>query len=308
MKRMNKKAMVFTLLVIALLSLFLVSYLVYSAHQEQRTIHQRVKTLNNFVFSIEQDLSRQVYIAGFRVILIFEKRIAETGTYISTINETVAEVFYNGTLYGEQQELMQGIIFSDIINLLDDKGRDINAHVQILHPTIIIRQEDPWHVTFVLDGELVVQDLNGLVSWNKSFSMPAYVSVENFEDPLYTINTNSKVIHTINRTAFIPFVQGSDVSNLNSHVAGVYYINSSLAPSFLDRLQGKSNANSQGIESLVNVQELANQGIAVKTKSVVDYIYFSESNPSSHTVQGMPSWFRIDDAHLDIYGVSGLAN
>ena len=97
-----------------------------------------------------------------------------------------------------------------------------------------------------------------------------------------------------------------DVSNLKKHVENSYYINSSLAPGFLNRLQGKLSSNANGIESLVNLQKLSNQGITIKSKSVVDYIYFSENNPVSYPIIGMQNWFRIDEAHLDIYDVRDL--
>ena len=47
-------------------------------------------------------------------------------------------------------------------------------------------------------------------------------------------------------------------------------------------------------------------GISIKEKTCVDYIYFSASSPPSHHIQNMPSWFEIDDDHLDTYEVSGL--
>ena len=52
--------------------------------------------------------------------------------------------------------------------------------------------------------------------------------------------------------------------------------------------------------------ELSAQEIETKDKSCVDYIYFSDDTPEDNGIQEMPSWFRIDDAHLDDYGVEGL--
>ena len=72
---MNKKAMIFTLLAIALLSLFLASYGYYSISGDRISINKRIGTMNNFVFSIEENLPRQLFISGFRIIFIFEKRI-----------------------------------------------------------------------------------------------------------------------------------------------------------------------------------------------------------------------------------------
>jgi len=87
-----------------------------------------------------------------------------------------------------------------------------------------------------------------------------------------------------------------------------YYIASpNRGSSFLDRLQGDFSADANGVESLVNLQELSQKGIAAKPgKSIVDYIYFSNENPASCVVDsGLPSWFRLDDPlHTGIYQAS----
>ena len=122
-----------------------------------------------------------------------------------------------------------------------------------------------------------------------------------FKSPFFLIHSFGK------ETIYEDFVQGTDVSNLLSHTENSYYIASSSAPSFLDRLEGKLEADENGIESLVYLPELSLQGIPVKDKSIVDYIYFSDSNPISYHIQGMPNWFKLDSEHLSIYQVSGLA-
>ena len=68
-------------------------------------------------------------------------------------------------------------------------------------------------------------------------------------------------------------------------------------------LKGNKEPNENGIESLVYLPDLSTQGIAVKDKSVVDYIYFSNNYPASQTIAGMPAWFKIDNNHLSTYGV-----
>lgn len=304
----NKKGMFFTILVISLLSLFLVVYTSYSVISERKTINKRIETMNNFVFSAEKDLSRQLYISGYRAIFLFEKQIVEKGVYVSDINSSFQEIFFNGTIKGETQEIMNGAKFSDIQNSINHSADKINVAVSFSKYNVSISQDNPWSVKISLTTDVFIEDKNNLAFWNKTETAEAYVPVEGFEDPIYTLNTNGKITRKINRTNFIVFVSGTDVSNLTSHIQNFYYINSTLAPSFLDRLQGKLDVNSQfGIESLVYLPELSTQGITIKSKSCVDYIYFSSSSPDSDNIQGMPSWFMLDDSHLDVYQVRGLA-
>ena len=303
---MNKKAMIFTLLAIALLSLFLASYGYYSISNDRNYINKRIETMNNYVFSIEENLPRQLFISGFRMIFLFEKKITESGNYITNLNSSFEELFYNGTINQVSQELMVGVTFPGIVESINEKAREINVNVSLTDPNITITHEDPWNVKFTLEARFLVKDKSDLAQWNKTIKISAYIPVTRFEDPLYLVSTNGMVINKINKTIYSNFVQGSDVTNLTGHYENSYYINTTLAPSFLDRLEGKNSANPNGIESLVYLQKLSDQGITIKSKSVVDYIYFSSNDPTSSQIQGMPSSFRIDDSHYDIYQVSGI--
>lgn len=296
-KKKGKKGMFFTLMVMALLFLFLTSYGVYSFVADRGSINSRIETMNNFVFSVEEDLSRKLYISGFRIIFLFEKEISETGNYITDFNSTFEEAFFNGTIDGVSQDLLNKVLFQDIEDSFNERGGKINVNVSLLNPGIVVSQEDPWHVKVTLNADLFVQDRAELASWNRSASISALIPIEGFEDPIYIVNTNGLVANKINRSVY----SGFGVANLTSHVENSYYINSSLAPSFLDRLQGVSAANVNGIESLVNLVRLSSQGIPAQDKSVVDYIYFSGDNPSASSVAGMPAWFKLDSNHIAIY-------
>jgi len=305
-KNLNKRGVIFTALTIILLSFFLLSYSIYSITQDRTPIRNRIETLNSFVFSIEEDLPRELYISGFRIIFSFGKKIIETGEFITDINSTFKETFYNGTIDGIDEELMNGVKFSDIVDSLNERASKINANVSLMNTNINIMQEDPWRVKIVLSTDLLVQDNSNLVLWNKSMVINSYISIENFEDPIYVVKTNGLVPNKINKTIYSSFVDGSDVSNLMGHLENSYYIASTEAPSFLDRLEGKLSSNENGIESLVYLPELIAQGISIKDKSVVDHVYFSNNIPPSNQIQGMPSWFKIDEDHLNDYEVEGL--
>lgn len=307
-KNKNKKAMFFTIVAIALISLFLLSYTFYSVVKDRKAVTKRIDTMNNFIVSMEEDLPRQLYVAGFRIIFLFEKRITETGQYIVDFNSTFEDAFFNGEIYGQPEEIMNGAKFSDIHSSIQEKADRVNLDVSFLNSNISVSQENPWNVKITLRAGLLVEDKANLALWNKTTVFSAEVPVEGFEDPLYLISTNGFVTNEINQTIYDDFVDGSDVSNLLSHVGSSYYIASESAPSFLDRLQGRLEASENGIESLVYLPELSSQGITVKQKSCVDYIYFSSNNPASYQIQGIPSWFRMDDEnnHLDVYEVRGL--
>ena len=304
----NKRGIFFTTLAIVILILFLTSYTFHTAAAKRNSIHDRITTMNNFLTSLEADLSRNVYIAAFRTLVVYEQKIAESGTYISNLNMTVSEAFLNGTFNNEPQSIMVGATFPELYQVARDKARTLNINITLSNATMTLTQEEPWKVTATMRTHLLMEDATGIARWNKTLIVSSKIDIQNFNDPLYTVKTQGKVMNKINRSSFEPFVIGASVANLSKHMLNSSYTNTTSAPSYLDRIQGLSGPNPQGIESLINVQLLAAQGIVIEEKSVVDYIYFSSQNPASSTITGMPSWFRIDESHVDRYGVRHLSS
>ena len=300
--------MIFTIITITLLSLFAVSYGAYNLIQDRSAINKRINTLNNFVASVEQDLPRQLFISGYRAVFLFNRKILDTGSYINDVNSSLNEIFFNGTLDGVHQDLMEDATFTATQNFLTGNAKKINANIKLLNPKIFLTQEDPWNLKIILNLTLIIEDKSGLVSWNRSASIESYIPIKDFEDPLYSTNTFGKVTNKINQTPYSVFVTGADYTNLTSHFENSYYKASTSAPSFLNRLHGNLTGDQNGIESLVNPQKLIDQGISIQYKSVVDYIYFSSGNPQRYTVPAISNLILDnEDNHLVIYNVSGVA-
>ncbi len=304
MEMKNKKGQLFTLIAIALLFLFLVSYEIYSTLNERKAIKTRVKTMDSFLFSIEENLERQLYISGFRTIFLAENEVAKTGEYISNFSQTFQEAVYNGTYKGNKSTILAGITISEIKQDIQEKADKINLLLNLSNISIKARQLDPWHISIILNATLNLTDKSNLASWNKNEFIVSKISIENFEDPFYIVNTNGKITRKINKTIYKGnYVSDSDVSNLSLHLENKNYAANPLAPSFLYRLQGIISPNENGIESFVYIPELSSQDIPTQEKSVIDYIYFSSSNPDSSLVSGLPEWFRIDSEHEDKYQI-----
>lgn len=303
----NKNGMFFTVIVIFIITLFFMSYTIYDLVEDRSSVNKRIETLNNFVFSVEQDIPRYLYIAGFRSIFLIHEEIVATGNYIGSVEDSFEELFYNGSLNGVEKDLMSGATFDYMVDFFGQFANKVNANISFGVPSVLIDQQDPWNIRIRLGIDMRVYDQGGLVSWNRSMVVDSFVPIDDFEDPMYLIETGL-VTNTIIRSPYEVFVVGADVSNLKSHVENSYYVASNSSPSFLDRLEGVNAPNVNGIESFVYLPSLTAQGVSTSDKSVIDYIYFSSSNPPHFSVTGMPSWFGIDneDGHVAKYGVGGL--
>ncbi len=297
----NRKGVFFMATTIVIITLILTSYTLYSNFQERKAIQKRIGTMNNFINSINQDLERKLFIAGFRSIFTFENRIIETGSYIPDVNASFQELFFNGTFNNQPQPIMLGATFADIASDIKSLGHKIAINVTIANPKVNIDQTDPWHVRITLIGNFTIRDENNLSSWNTILSTTGIIPVYYFDDPVYTINTGSLIVTKINQTSYSSFNSAS----LLDHTTKKYYKESTQAPSFLDRFEGNLNTNSPyGIESLVDIQVIQSKSLSVQQKSIVDYIYFSSSNPTFCHISGMPSWFYLDDSHLTAYNMT----
>lgn len=303
----RKQGQIFTLLAIALILLLFVSVEIYSYIQEKKTIRERVETMDAFLQSIEKNFQRQIYISGYRIIFLAEVENIANGFYVADLDDFFAQAFFNGTINGNQNNLMIGASYPDLVEAIREKAVKINANITLENTTISVSQEDPWYVKFVVSSDLVMTDLQGLAEWKREQNVTAYIPVEEFEDPIYVINTNG-LSKKIRKTPYDEHYNDDGLrTNLSLHFSGNFYANHSDAPSFLMRLAGNLSSDPQGngIESFVDVQELDSQGIPVDwTKSVVDHIYFDSTNPTpGNTVSNMPAYFKIDVGHEARYQI-----
>lgn len=303
----NKKGQIFTIIAIVLIILVFLSFEIFSFLHEGKSIRTRVSTMDAFLSSIEQNLERQIYISGFRIIFLAEDKITSTGRYIN-VDNFFNEAFFNGTIGGQEpnNSILVGATYNDLINSVNYYAEKINVEIILENSTLVVSQSDPWNVNVTLISNFLMIDKNNLARWEKVQKISAFIPITYFEDPLFTVNSYARISRKINQTIYEGnYVNGSDVSNLLDHVNQGYYAANSFAPSFLNRLEGDLSADENGIESFVNIPEFSAQELPTHDKTTIDYLYFSSENPPSHNVEGMPSWFKIDYEHDAKYGLGG---
>ena len=306
---MLKKAMFFTMAAIALTLVIVVTYTAYTTYRLSDNMEKvgiRIETVNFFVKDIEKDLSKGVYITGFRTLLSFEQFISKNGTYLDDINNRFAESFLNGTVYQQPLTLMQGSTFTDWANKIAAQANTIGIIFNFTIDNVNINQTDPWNVNIMLNITLSINDKKNTSSWVRKNNLISRISIIGFEDPLYVVNSNGRVTNNIVPSNITSFVVNGDVANLLIHANNSFYIAHNDSPSFLMRLQGTLGNSTAGIESLVNLDKFQQQGIILKDRSIVDSVYFGTQYTTNYRINNTPTWFKIDNNHLDIYQVTNI--
>lgn len=295
-----------TALLLASFAAISVLLLMHSTQQYNEGIQTRVITLNNFLEDSQKDFERALQIGTIRGLLALSDEVVVTGEYIQDFNESFEEMILNGTYKGEEVALMSDTTLDTWIDRVQTIADKSDIGISFTIQDISIEHDTPWSVETYADVYFVVWDKNGLANFSSNYQATGRTSILAFEDPYYLIGSLGRVSNTIIKSNLTSFVSGEDTSNLMSHINNGHYINNSDAPSYLYRLQGSFEAHPQGIESLVDLSKLSDQGLAIYVKSIADHIYFGSENPTPSQIQNTPDWVRLDEPRFELYEVEDL--
>lgn len=307
--RKQKRSIFYTTAAIALTIVLFVTYSAYSTYRlndKMDSIETRIETVNFFIKDVEKDIEKGAYIAGFRTLLSFNQFVSANGTYIDDVNSRFRESFLNGTIKQQPLSLMKDSTFTDWANKISAEAEKIDIIFAFTVNDVELNQSDPWSVDIGIDLNLDIRDKRNTSYWNRNRHLASKISIAGFEDPLYVVNSKGRVSNTIAQSNITNFVVNGKVDNLMIHANNSYYISNASAPSFLMRFEGNLGNSSNGIESLVNLAEFQQQGLALKDRSVVDYIYFGTKATANYRINATPEWFKIDSGHLNLYQVANI--
>ncbi len=306
---MSKKAIFYTTAAIALTIVIIVTYSSYSTYRlsdKMEVLQTRIETVNFFIKDIERDIDKGIFIAGFRTLLSFNQFIATNGTFVDNVNVRFKESFLNGTINNQPLSLMKDSTFTDWSNKISAEADKIDIKFNFVVNDVKINQTDPWTVDIGLNLSLDIRDKKNLSYWIRERYLTTRINIIGFEDPLYIVNSKGRVTNAIIKTNITNFVVNGKVGNLLIHTNNSWYIAHNDSPSFLMRFTGDLGNSSYGIESLVDLDEFQQQGLTLKDRSIVDYIYFGTQNTFNYRINATPEWFKIDQGHLDAYQVRNL--
>lgn len=312
----NKKGLFYLLIsslfVIVMIFVFL-AYKGYSYTDRQKIVETRIRTINDFIKDIESDSKRVIYISGFRALIALEDYVARSGEYLNNTEELFRIAFYNGTVNGSEVSILENSSYSDYLEKLRIIADRIGLDVYINVIDINLYHNSPWSVGVIVTTHVNLTDQKGLARWEFYKDYNTSVFVIDLRDPVYSVVTFGRIPNTIRISNVTDYVNdtNNDTTQLMIHINNSFYIENPLAPSFLMRMRGNFSSSPYGIESLVYIPELIEQGVSYSTvRSIVDYVLFSNITGYENkacNVDNMPSWFKIDTNHTNKYEINKLS-
>lgn len=309
----SKKAIfyMFTVIVfLGIMSIIMYTYQSYSIRDKQESIEIRLVAMNDFINDFNNDVHRSTKISATRALIALEDYVSTNEEYFGSpddFNNAFKELFYEGTINGVNYSLMDDSSFSDYETKVSDNAKSIGLNFLINVTKIQLVQEDPWNVQVIINAHIKLNDTSKLAYWDFNGTFVTSVPIDGLRDPIYSINTNGRLQNTI-RKSNVTFVNGTDTSGLIEHIADGYYAENIDAPSFIMRFYNNLSSSQYGIESIVSIPNINDQGLPVDENSpVIDYKYFSgDYTANACDIENMPSWFKLETADLNNYNLTGL--
>jgi hypothetical protein len=307
----GKRGVFFTVIAIVFLTIMYFSVSLqhrYSLREQSFIIGDRVRSVDFFIDDIERDIERGAYIATFRALLGIQQHITSEGSFLNDTDATFEEVLLYGTINGTYLSVMNDTELNVWIARIQSEASRIAISFNYTVNSVRLYQIDPWTVSVDLNVTLNISDDRDTAAWTRDQIISTTVNITSFEDPLYAVYTYGRVINTIQETAVTDYTDGTNTTNLLTHIDGGYYRTSSSGPSYLMRLGGNLSNSTYGIESIVNLKRLEDALLPIEEKTSIDYLYFSNQTPTRYLINNTYNWFRLDNlsGHLARYEVENL--
>lgn len=312
---MNKKGVFYTLIALTIIGFFLVSFS-YSiqykeAHKFERS-EARINTMNDFVNSIEKDLSRALYISSFRSLISLNNFISSNGSFLTDIDAEFYQIMVNGTIKDnpEIEVLMENQTFTNWTRKIEVIAASIGIYADVTLDSLTLSHYDPWTIQTNAIVNITLTDPDNTAEWEYQKAFSTKVSIHGMEDPMYTIYSEGKVARLVVPTNF----SGWDIENLTAHFRNKTYIQSNSAPSFLDRMVDNIVPSPFGIETLVDSEELNDYGLTIYNYSHVDWMYWNGTITNTSKIENITrrmdsgdewEYFTLDLDSINYFNVTG---
>jgi len=305
----GKKGYIYTIAVLFFTGLLLAVFYTQSnigATSSEQTV---TLTMNDFLNDFERDAERAAFIAGFRSLIALEEHVASQGEYLNNFTGSFEEAFLNASVNGLPYEVVANATFTDYLERVDYEAQQTGMKFAVLVQEVKAYHLTPWIVAIDFTLEVSLNDSRDRTRFQYEKTLSSSFLINDLRDPVYSVETNNKAPNTIRTITYDEFVDDTgdknDTTVLSEFLNESYYVASENAPNFLMRFSGNFSSDENGIQSLVNLDELDSQGIIINVAySVVDYEYFTNTGADWCNIQNMPNYFKVSEENSDFYEIT----
>lgn len=296
------------LLLLGPLIALVVYYSAVSAQTESQSVSHSVSLhAAGFVRAVEADFPRALHASSKSAIASSISKVVSEGNALQNSTQSLQNLAAtgsfdeNGTVYPAMGFNYLGHWAQAMQNLSLQYG--LNSTISVIASNVTVSQHDPFQLKFTAVVSVFSRPVSTSYAFNftRSFNTSVTVSIEGFEDPLYALNSQGLVARVFKRNS----QQVSNATSLGEFISDEEYLASSEAPDFLHRLEADLSPSQFGLETVVDLNELAAQDIEIHNQSNVDHLYFNDTlSDQGHAVNGTGhSWLRLDCTHAQSFGV-----
>lgn len=258
--------------------------------------------------SVDSDIPRALDIMTKRSISAVIVYIETKGTPVNDSAALLGELITNGTIYGNLSST--DFTVTSWASLLKQKGEVYGFSTDVRVLNIRFYSIDSYNIGAEITLSVNATNPAANMELYRVYNRSVPVSIEGFNDPLYTLKTNG----VLKRTIRAPNFTVSGVANFDSAAANQLYMPSPEGSGFLDRLEGRLrgsgkyniSSNVTGLESVVYIPSLQANGVAIKHgQTTIDYLYFdTASYPGLQVNLSSYNWLKIGSAHASTYNIT----
>lgn len=255
---------------------------------------------------IEADFERALLSSSRSAAVSAVGKVVNDGQPLSDARVAIRNLVVNGSFGpGEPVYPSMGQNFlsrwtSNMRQLSSAYGLDVTLEVTQVN----VSSKTPSSLVFSANLSLFVQPQKEPAAFNftKSYFQQVAVSIEGFEDPLFSLNTNG----VLSRVFSFNATNVGNISALEAFVSEKKYAPNPDSPDFFYRLEGKLLPSPNGVETIINPNELSAQDLPIHAQSHADHFYFNSTMPNQgrRVLSSTHPWLQLDCPHAAYFGVT----
>ena len=298
------KGIIYSMMALIFFSLLLAMSLTntYFFSQTEANIVNKISTdsMSNFESTVRKDLEKALDVSARRAMVTAINHVSANAVYLEDADRDLSSLTLNGTLNNTYQPIMENNTLTDWTRNVEVKAEEVGLDFSVTFNSLDFSLEDAFTIRAELSATILLSDVLSASSFNRTEEVSATVSLEGFEDPVHTINTDARVLRTIQKTSSSPIVVSYGEGSISSGYRHGYAVISPGAAG-TDSILVCANASEENLSGFVGVVSECSNGCL----SGVSVPYVAGVSGATTSISSGEALYLDSDSDR-VYGMSGF--